>query len=208
MNSNIFDLDDTPGITDITRIFRTIGKFDGETIFKHLIFVCYDKKIFIYHPFISSSFYKECNTFLKSCFSTFDLSKAKHPAPLCRDTKNYRKKNVPEKRIIDDLKSFIERNPTLTSQYWLVFQFNLRSLSDTLYTENFPLSDDDKTKVCSYFLQIIINLNVDKILYSKYMQTSLYEYHKVSSIISDHPLLDRSIRHPSNILDANVDDDE
>lgn len=193
-------------ITEV--IFEKFRQFEHCHAFKHLAFVSTKRGLFIYIPFISLEFEESCKSFFKTIFSKIDFLKEKQPGSLERHTTSCSKtRKSPERKFFKELQSLINNDKTSSSYYWLIIQFNFHSIGDCLRTNNFPLSEEDSTKICEFFLQKYLYHLQNKITYSFTMKCNLYDHFKTMAIRKRRLEIPSLITHNRNIINASLVDD-
>lgn len=195
--------------TSIEIVFEKLRQFERVHALKHLAFVNTERGLFIYIPFISLEFEESCKSFFKIIFSKIDFFKEKQPGVLERHTTDCSKtRGSPERRFFKELQSFITKNKDSSSYYWFIIQFNFHSIGDCLRTNNYPLSEEDFTKICEFFLQKYSHHLQNNITYSFTMKCDLFDYYKTLAIRKQRLGIPSLITHHINVINTSLVDDD
>ncbi len=194
---------------ELSLIFEKIYAFEQTSICKHCIFVYTSKKKFAYIPFVSSSFFENCKKEFENFFTSHDFKKGDIPKSLTRVTASRRHEKIKKnKAIMDFLVTTIQQSKKLKSYYWFVIQFNFTSPNDCFYTENLPVSDEEKGKFCEFILKEYINSIITVPLEGVPRRKMICKKAAQTIASSLHPVMASETVSNTNIIDSRVVDDE
>lgn len=136
------------------KLFKRINDFERTSLHKHCIIFYSNSYFFIYIPEISLSFKEKITEETRRIISLCDKI-SDDPRKLKRgDPKaNVRSSTPVTRKFLKSLKTEIKKDGAFASCYWYIIQFNVFSITDCLYTENFMIDNETMSAFCDFLLE-------------------------------------------------------
>jgi len=132
--------------------FQKINDFEKTNLHKHCIILYTKEFLYVYVPKISRIFEEKINNAIQKIVKSIDKILVK-PKELKRQYSRFVKTSNSTKEFIPSLEKDIKKDEVLSSCYWYIIQFNIFSITDCLYTENFAISDETMFAFCDLLLK-------------------------------------------------------
>lgn len=132
--------------------FQKINDFEKTNLHKHCIILYSNGYFYIYVPKISQIFEEKINDEMQKIVSLIDKI-SDEPKKLKRQYSKFVKTSNSTREFTPLLKRDIKKDMQLSACYWYIIQFNIFSITDCLYTKNFPIGEETMFEFCEFLLK-------------------------------------------------------